>query len=140
LKTSVLWLLAFAAPGGALFAQNITGTWQGSLQGPQGRPPLRLVVKVSRTDDEKLKAVFYSIDQGAQPINASAMSQDGSSIKMGIAAIGGNYEGKLSPDGDSISFTPSFAGDLRLHLMKRPRFAWSSNMEVASRGTTPATS
>jgi len=44
----------------AVFAQNIAGTWQGTLQTPQRA--LRLVMKVTRADDESLKATFYSID------------------------------------------------------------------------------
>ena len=47
----------------ALHAQNITGTWQGTLKvGPQ---ELRTVYKISLEDD-KLKAVLYSIDQMSQ--------------------------------------------------------------------------
>jgi len=100
----LLWMTAFAAgTGGALFAQNIAGTWQGSLQGPQGRAPLRIVMKISRADEESLKAVMYSIDQGAQPINASAVTLQGSNLKMTVVAIGGNYEGKFS--GDTITGT-----------------------------------
>ena len=100
----ILWTAAFAAvPGGALFAQNITGSWQGSLQAPQGGQTLRIVVKISRADDESLKAVLYSIDQPAQPVNASSISLQGSSLKMAVAPLGGNYEGKLN--GDSITGT-----------------------------------
>src|SRR5512135_2372324 len=96
----LLWMTALAAgSSGALCAQNIVGSWQGSLQGPPGRPPLRIVVKISRADDESLKAVMYSIDQGGQPINANTMSQQGSAVKMAVVGIGGNYEGKLSGDG-----------------------------------------
>ena len=65
MKQFILPILALAtAP--AIFAQNIVGTWQGSLQPPQGKP-LRIVIKISRADDESLKAVMYSIDQGGQP-------------------------------------------------------------------------
>jgi len=45
----------------AAFAQNIGGTWQGTLQTPQRA--LRLVMKVTRADDESHKALFYSIDR-----------------------------------------------------------------------------
>jgi uncharacterized protein (TIGR03435 family) len=103
---SLFRLIAFAAVSGcALLAQGLTGSWQGSLAGPQGRPPLRIVVKVSRADDESLKAVLYSIDQGGQPIGASSVTQQGSTIKMAVSAIGGSYEGKLSSDGASITGT-----------------------------------
>jgi hypothetical protein len=60
-----------AMPGSALLAQNITGTWQGTLKvnSPNGSVDLRTVMKISRADDESLKGVFYSIDQGAAPMN-----------------------------------------------------------------------
>jgi len=100
----MLWLVALAAStGGAALAQNIVGTWQGTLAGPQGQ--LRIVMKISRADDEKLKAVMYSIDQGGQPINTSAVTQQGSTLKMSVAAIGGEYEGSMTPDGNTINGT-----------------------------------
>src|SRR5436305_15206808 len=102
MKKLMLWMLALGISP-ALFAQNIVGTWQGQLQGRAGRPPLRIVVKISRADDESLKAVLYSIDQGGQPLTASSATQQGSTLKMTVAAIGGNFEGKLSADGDTIA-------------------------------------
>ena len=39
----------------AAFGQNISGTWQGTLQTPQRE--LRMVMKVTRADNESLKAV-----------------------------------------------------------------------------------
>jgi uncharacterized protein (TIGR03435 family) len=128
MKKWMLWIIAFAAmvPGGALFAQNIAGTWQGTLQPPQGRA-LRLVVKISRSDDESLKAVLYSIDQGGQPINASAITFQGSTLKITIAAIGGGYEGKMGADGDSIVGSWSQGGaPAPLNLLRAtPATAWA---------------
>jgi uncharacterized protein (TIGR03435 family) len=123
----LLWMTALAvSSGGALCAQNIVGSWQGSLQGPPGRPPLRVVIKISRADDESLKAVMYSIDQGGQPINANAMSQQGSVVKMAVVGIGGNYEGKLSGDGNSIAGTWTQGGPpAPLNLTRAtPETAW----------------
>ncbi len=60
-----LWIIALAAFAGSAFAQNITGTWQGTLQA--GRD-LRTVFKISTTDKDTLQGVFYSIDQGGQGI------------------------------------------------------------------------
>ena len=56
----------------SVFAQNITGTWQGTLQTPQRA--LRLVMKITRADDESLKATLYSIDQNGQGFPGSALS------------------------------------------------------------------
>lgn len=103
-------VLALAAlAGGPLFAQNIVGTWQGSLKLPNG-PELRTVFKISRNDDESLKAVFYSIDQNPAPLNASAVTLKGSALKITIAALNGTYEGTVSQDGNSIAGTWSQGG------------------------------
>ena len=70
MKKLMLWIIALAASsGGALLAQSLTGTWQGSLQVPQAPGgQLRIVIKISTTDADTFKAVMYSIDQGGQPI------------------------------------------------------------------------
>src|SRR5262249_4760553 len=94
-------LAAFAR--GALYAQNFTATWQGTLKGGQGE--LRIVIKISVGDNDKFKAELYSIDQQSPAIPASQITRDGSSLKMTVAAIGGNYEGKLNADGNSITGT-----------------------------------
>src|ERR1700733_12150356 len=88
-----------ALPGSALLAQNITGTWQGSLKvnGPNGAEP-RTVLKISRADDESLKGVFYSIDQGGVPINVTSITLKGSSVKVSITQMNGAFEGTLSGD------------------------------------------
>jgi len=78
-----------------LFAQDISGTWQGTLHLGAGRD-LRTVLKISKGDGGALKAVFYSIDQPGAGIPVSAISLQGTTVKMAIAAIGGTYEGKLA--------------------------------------------
>ena len=126
MKTLLLWLIALATfPATALHAQNITGAWQGTLKA--GPRDLRIVIKISLEDD-KPKAVMYSIDQaGGQPIPASAFTKDGSTIKMAIAGIGGSYEGKLSADGNLIAGTWTQGGaPLPLNLTRAtPETAWS---------------
>jgi len=106
------------------FGQNIVGTWQGTLTTPQR--DLRLVMKVTRADDESLKAVFYSIDQNGQGIPGNAVSLQGTAFKAAIPAIGGQYEGKLSADGNTITGTFTQGGPLPLILMKAtPSTAWA---------------
>src|SRR5258705_4860928 len=72
-----LALVALSAT--AAFAQNIGGTWQGTLQTPERA--LRLVMKVTRADDESLKAVFYSIDQNGQGVSGNAVSLQAATFK-----------------------------------------------------------
>jgi len=101
-KKLMLWMMAFVAlAGGALHAQDITGTWQGTLKAGKD---LRLILVVSK-DDGRLQAKMYSIDQGADPFKASSISQGGSTVKFALDIIGGTYEGKLSADGNTIAGT-----------------------------------
>ena len=80
-------MLALAAVSAtAIFAQNVVGTWQGTLQASQR--PLRLVMKLTRGDDESLKAVFYSIDQTGQGFPASAVTAQGAVLKVTLPGIG----------------------------------------------------
>ncbi len=94
-----------ALQGTAVLAQNIAGTWQGALKvnGPNGSVELRAVIKISRADDESLKGVFYSIDQGGVPINITSLTLKGSLVKISITQMNGAFEGTLSGDGNTIS-------------------------------------
>ena len=124
MKKLMLWMMALAAlAGSALHAQNLTGTWQGTLDA--GERKLRIVIKIS-LDNDKPKAVMYSIDQPGPPITASAFTQDGSTVKMAVAAIGGSYEGKLSADKNSIAGTWTQGAPIPLTLIRAtPDTAWA---------------
>jgi uncharacterized protein (TIGR03435 family) len=81
-------------------AQDVIGKWQGTLKAEKD---LRTIVVVSKDGNGKLQASMYSIDQSAQPIKASSVSLDGATFKYAVDMIGGSYEGKLSPDGKTIT-------------------------------------
>lgn len=83
MKKLMLWLVALASlAGGTVFAQTMTGTWQGALKIPQApKGELRVVIKISTTDADRLKAEMFSIDQGGQPIPATTVTQSGSTLK-----------------------------------------------------------
>lgn len=116
MKKLMMWMTGLTLlAGSALQAQNLTGTWQGTLNaGPQ---PLRIVIKIA-LDNDKLKATTYSIDQGGQPIPVSALTQDGPTVKMTVAAINGSYEGKLSADGNLITGNWTQGSPLPLNLAR----------------------
>jgi uncharacterized protein (TIGR03435 family) len=117
--------IALALSSGALIAQNITGTWQGSLK--PGAQELRIVIKISTTDADKLAAVLYSIDQRSPAIPATTFTRSGSTVKMTITALNGNYEGRVSGDGNSIEGTWTQGGPpLPLNLTRAtPETAWT---------------
>src|ERR1035438_8028689 len=121
MKKLMLLIIALAAlPGGALFAQDITGTWQGTLLA--GKQELRTVVKVSKADGGGLKAVFYSIDQSGQGV-AGSVTVQGSTVKISIPGIGGTYEGKVNADGASI--TGIWTREAHRRVGKECRSQWS---------------
>lgn len=94
-----------ATPGQAPTTKTgIEGTWQGTLRLPNGGN-LRVVNKVTRDPKGTLKVQDYSIDQGAQPMQATSASFDGGVFKYAIQFIDGEYEGKMSSDGNSITGT-----------------------------------
>ncbi len=101
------WLIAVRASESVVVpsypAQSITGTWQGTLA--VGGTDLRAVFKISTGDDDKLKGLFYSIDQSPQGIPVNPVTVQGSSVKLTIPALGGAYEGKLTADASSMAGT-----------------------------------
>ena len=127
MKKTMPWMVTLAALAAhAMFAQDLTGTWQGALKLPNGKE-YRTVVKVSKAEGGALRGMFYSIDQSGQGVAANPITLQGSTVKMSISGIGGSYEGKLEAGGDAI--TGNFSqGPTPLPLnLKRatPETAWA---------------
>ena len=117
MKKLMLWTLALVAlSGGATQAQDLTGTWQGTLQA--GGRELRTVIKISNADGGGLKAVMYSIDQGGQGLGGTATLQ-GSTVRISVAGIGGTFEGTLNGDRTSIAGTWTQGGPTLSLNLKR---------------------
>jgi uncharacterized protein (TIGR03435 family) len=101
-------LALLAVPGSALLAQNITGTWQGTLRindtkgSPNGSVDLRTVMKISRADNETLRGVFYSIDQDPTPLAITSITLKGTAVKVSLVQMNATFEGTLSEDGNTI--------------------------------------
>jgi uncharacterized protein (TIGR03435 family) len=98
-RTMVSALVALS--GSLLFGQDLTGSWQGTLQLPDGRE-LRMVIKVAK-DGSNLSGQMFSIDQGGQPMAVSPVTLQGTAVKMTVPGVGGTYEGKVDADGNSIT-------------------------------------
>ncbi len=83
-------------------AQDLSGTWQGTLQG------MRIVLKIAKAPNaggSAWQGVFYNIDSGmAQHGRATtAMVLQGADFNFTIPAIESSYRGKLSANAASIS-------------------------------------
>lgn len=116
-----------ALQAGVLFGETFTGTWQGALKIPQApNGELRIIIKISTTEADKLAAELYSIDQGGQPFTASSVSASGPNLKMSVTALNGTYEGKLSADGKTIAGTWTQGMPFPLTLTRAtPETAWT---------------
>jgi len=103
LLSSMFALLAL--PGSALLAQNITGTWQGTMKvnGTNGSVDLRTVMKISRADNESLKGMFYSVDQDPTPVAMTSITLKGTAVKVSLVLLNATFDGTLSGDGNTIS-------------------------------------
>ena len=99
-----IWVMALALfSASSLLAQDITGTWQGTLHLPDGKTELRIVFKVAK-GSSGLTGTMYSIDQTPQPI-AAVVTLTAPNLKVSVPAVAGVYEGKLDSDGVNLTGT-----------------------------------
>jgi len=104
MKNRMLWFMTtILLSAAAVQAQDLAGTWQGTPN--VGGRDLRTVIKISKGNDAALTGLFYSIDQNPQPVGLGPITQQGSTIKFTIPAMGGSFEGKFSADGNAITGT-----------------------------------
>jgi non-heme chloroperoxidase len=103
MKVSRFWIavvcLFFAA---ALHAQDIAGTWQGTLKADKD---LRMVLQVRKGNNGGWKAMFYSIDdidQATDPRPISSFTSNDATVGFALDMAGGAYQGKLSSSGNTI--------------------------------------
>jgi pimeloyl-ACP methyl ester carboxylesterase len=100
-KVAALWILALSIASEFALAQQLTGQWQGTLRSRD----LRYVLKISKTKQGRLSAVFFSIDRTPDGFPVNVIALNGSTLKFSVNQVNGSYEGRLSADGKSISGT-----------------------------------
>jgi uncharacterized protein (TIGR03435 family) len=81
-------------------AQHIAGTWQGTFQA--GGDSHRIVLKISISDADALKADMYDLDLGSVRTPENDVTFDGSTLKFPLTGHSGVYVGKMSADGNTI--------------------------------------
>jgi pimeloyl-ACP methyl ester carboxylesterase len=110
----------------SLHAQDLAGAWQATLQA--GSQALRLIVKIKGTDAGVEPGALCSIDQGndwgaCTPI--TAITRQGTQVKVVVEGIRGTFEGTLSADGSTIDGTWTQGRPLPLVLRRAtPETAW----------------
>lgn len=104
-KSHALLFTVALFPTATLFGQTFAGTWQGTLKIPRPPGELRIVFQITSTEKGALQADSFSIDQPGQHTRYISVTQSGSAIRMTLAGPNGNYDGKLSPDGKTLTVT-----------------------------------
>jgi uncharacterized protein len=110
----LIMLLAVATFAGA---QDIAGDWQGTIN--TGEAELRLVLHITKSADNGLKATLDSIDQpGANGIPVSSISLKDSKLDLGVEAVHGTYEGKVAADANTITGTWTQGQEFKLDFKR----------------------
>ncbi len=144
MRVSILTLTFVVLKASALFAQDITGTWQGTIHTTRD---FREIIKISK-DGIVLKAVLFGLD--TQPgLNfytrpglsfiSTGVNFQRNTVRMEFPGIGGVYQGTLSADGNSIAGGLSQNGStLTLNLERTTaQTAWRiPGMPVPEKPTT----
>ena len=84
---------------------DMAGDWQGTIN--PGRE-IRIVVRIAKGGSGWTGKMFVFGDQGAQPIDLSAVTVNGAVLKFAATPMGATFEGTASSDGSSMA--GSFAG------------------------------
>ncbi|HWZ97637.1 MAG TPA: alpha/beta fold hydrolase [Candidatus Dormibacteraeota bacterium] len=79
----------------------IEGTWQGAFQ--NGNMRYRLQLHIAHDDSKNLTGTLDSLDQGANGLPMSKLSEQNGAVHFEIAMVGGIYEGTLNAGHNSIA-------------------------------------
>ncbi|MGH9238533.1 MAG: M56 family metallopeptidase [Vicinamibacterales bacterium] len=97
-------------------AQQLSGTWQGTLRVRRG--DLRIVIRITKGDSEDLRVVMSSIDEGPGTFAASSVTLQDTNLRMVFPALAATFEAKLNAEGTSIAGTWSQGQSWPLTLTK----------------------
>jgi len=100
----VIFLILFCLSGPHFaVAQALSlpqGTYSGALQA--GEAQLHLLLHLSKNANGSLRATLDSLEQGVFAIEASSVAFSNSSLKLEVVSVGARFEGKVSPDRETI--------------------------------------
>jgi uncharacterized protein (TIGR03435 family) len=109
---------------------GIEGAWQGTAHGPMGDQ--RMVVQIRRDDSGAVQATVNMLDHagpgpGGQPLAASDVSFAGDELKFALGFMNARFDGKMSPDHNSINGTWTGQQDTQRLVLERatPDTAWA---------------
>ena len=137
-----LWagIAIFTSLTSTLAAQDITGTWQGKLENPngsQGSPQQQTVVWKFARGMTGLMVTSYSADGSQPPINGSLVVQGGN-VMVSLPSIGSRYEGELKSGGTCIAGTFTHSTSLPLTLIRVSQSTASPIANIVAAPNEPA--
>ena len=115
MKTLLLAVSLVLLAVGSASSQEITGDWEGTLH---AGADLRLVLHITKNDAGAFQATLDSVDQGVNGIAVSSVVLKDGQLSLGVDAVHGTYEGKVSADGSTISGTWSQGQPLPLDFKR----------------------
>jgi len=113
MKKLILWMVSLSA----LCAQDIVGTWQGTLTPSKQNDGIRLAFKIDKSGDT-YQGTFYNLANGRQ-FNLGTIMFQGNAVRIAIPGNGMNYEGRIEADGNSINGTLNPAANSQPLPLKR---------------------
>jgi uncharacterized protein (TIGR03435 family) len=128
-------LFLLAALAGALAAQTLDGTWQGTLIPPNQNDGIRLAFKIYKNGNT-YQGTFYNLANGRQ-LSLGAITLQGNAVKIAIPGNGMNYEGKIEADGNSITGTLLTQGNQRTNPLPLKRATSETAWELPPPPTAP---
>lgn len=87
---------------------SLDGTWSGTLL--VGTASLHLVLHVSKESDGSSKVTVDSVDQGVYAIEVTSVVRRESVFSFAVVSAGAAFEGKISPDHQTLSGSWSQSG------------------------------
>ena len=109
MRMSILFACSLALIASALFAQNISGDWQGTVRtGDRETGRYRYLLHIVKDNSGAWSGTVRTIDQridwgGVRPLGS--LSLHGSELRFSVEGPDGNYEGTVAPDCTSITGT-----------------------------------
>ena len=117
-----------------IHAQDITGSWQGSL--PANGKELRLIFHITGSPNN-YSAKFDSPDQNAYGLACSSTTVEKDSLLIGMQLIRGGYRGKWDGADEIKGIYMQNAGSAPMNLKRLPKTGLPKNPATEPKPQTP---
>jgi hypothetical protein len=112
-------LAAPALPRLSALGVDLEGSWDGMLQMGSGTMPMTFAIT---TADGKTTIAVDILEQNVRDIPVNAATRDGAKLHFDVTALGGAFDGTLTPDASGIQGMWTQAGK-RIPLVLKRRTA-----------------